>query len=111
MGKPHAKPTFGAMIVTALTTVSLGGAASAAPGQAPAQARPPITGATGPAEPTGPYFCQNNSCRGKSECGGHGNLNACAGTNECKGKGWVTAADESGCKAKGGLWKKNDGKN
>lgn len=55
------------------------------------------------------YFCQNNTCKGKSECSGHGGGSGCAGTNDCKGKGWVTATDAKACKAKGGLWKVDKG--
>jgi hypothetical protein len=41
-----------------------------------------------------------NSCKGKSEC--KTASSGCSGQNGCKGKGWITAADEKECKAKGG---------
>lgn len=47
--------------------------------------------------------CQNNSCKGKSECMGFGNA-GCAGGNECKGKGILKAKTEADCVKKTGLW-------
>jgi hypothetical protein len=47
--------------------------------------------------------CQNNNCKGHSDCKGLGNA-ACHGQNSCKGKGWVSAKDEKECAAKKGTW-------
>jgi len=48
--------------------------------------------------------CQNNACKGHSECKGHGNA-ACKGQNECKGRGWIKAATKEACEAGGkGKW-------
>ena len=52
------------------------------------------------------HYCQNNSCKGKSACGGMGNKNGCAGQNECKGKGWLKASSKEACKKAGGKWMK-----
>ncbi len=48
-------------------------------------------------------FCQNNSCKGKSACKGHGN-ESCKGQNACKGHGFVEAKDAAACKKAGGKW-------
>ncbi len=50
------------------------------------------------------HYCANNSCKGKSDCGGMGNNNGCKGKNECKGQGFVTAASAADCKKAGGKW-------
>jgi hypothetical protein len=48
--------------------------------------------------------CQNNACKGNSECKGHGNA-ACKGQNECKGHGWIKAETKEACEADGkGKW-------
>lgn len=52
------------------------------------------------------HYCQNNTCKGKSSCGGHGNKNGCAGQNSCKGKGWLDHKDKASCEAGGGKWAK-----
>lgn len=54
------------------------------------------------------HACQNNGCKGKSECKGMGNNN-CKGQNECKGHGWLNFESEKDCAANGGKWAKADG--
>lgn len=59
----------------------------------------------------GEWYCANNTCKGKSACGGAGNDNGCHGSNTCKGKGWikVEGADAKAlgenCTKSGGLAK------
>jgi hypothetical protein len=50
------------------------------------------------------HYCSNNSCKGKSDCGGMGNTNGCAGKNTCKGHGFKTAATAEACTTAGGKW-------
>lgn len=50
-------------------------------------------------------FCQNNQCKGHSDCSGHGNKNGCKGTNECKGQGWLMKSSKEDCEKDGkGKW-------
>ena len=81
------KMNFGLFTATALTAIMAGAnIASATP------------------ELVDGHYCSNNSCKGKSECGGMGNNNGCKGKNECKGQGFVTAASAADCKKAGGKW-------
>jgi hypothetical protein len=83
------KINFGLFAATALTTIMSGATiASAAP------------------ELVDGHYCSNNSCKGKSACGGMGNNNGCSGKNECKGQGFVKAASAAECKKAGGKWAK-----
>jgi hypothetical protein len=52
------------------------------------------------------HYCANNSCKGKSDCGGMGNTNGCAGKNTCKGHGFKSAATSEDCTKAGGKWSK-----
>jgi hypothetical protein len=54
-------------------------------------------------------FCQNESCKGKSACKGHGN-DACDGQNGCKGTGFLKAKGEKECKKAGGKWTTEEAK-
>lgn len=47
--------------------------------------------------------CQNNSCKGKSDCHGFGN-DSCGGKNSCKNKGSVKAENKAECEKKHGIW-------
>jgi len=88
------KGLFGLIVASALATASLAlaeGTTAPAPGAADAKADA--------------GYCQNNSCKGKSACAGHGNA-SCAGKNSCKGHGSLKAADAKECKKAGGKWKK-----
>lgn len=49
------------------------------------------------------WACQNNTCKGKSECHGFGNA-SCGGKNECKGHGTIKAKDKAECEKKHGTW-------
>ncbi len=81
------KMNFGLFTATALTAIMAGSnVASAAPDL--------VDG----------HYCANNSCKGKSDCGGMGNNNGCKGQNECKGQGFVTAGSAADCKKAGGKW-------
>ena len=48
-------------------------------------------------------YCQNNTCKGKSACKGHGN-DSCKGQNSCKGQGWIKAKDQAACVKGKGTW-------
>ncbi|MEI8024752.1 MAG: hypothetical protein WCI18_00255 [Pseudomonadota bacterium] len=81
------KMNFGLFTATALTAIMAGAnVANSAP------------------ELVDGHYCANNSCKGKSDCGGMGNNNGCMGKNECKGKGFLTAASAADCKKAGGKW-------
>ena len=81
------KMNFGLFTATALTAMIAGAnVASAAP------------------ELVDGHYCSNNSCKGKSDCGGMGNNNGCKGQNECKGQGFLTASSAADCKKAGGKW-------
>lgn len=57
------------------------------------------------------HYCSNNTCKGKSACGGYGNQNGCHGSNECKGKGWLSQDNQADCEKNGGKWAaKKEGK-
>ncbi len=55
------------------------------------------------AAPASKGYCQNNTCKGKASCKGHGN-DSCHGQNSCKGKGLLEASDAKSCKKAGGKW-------
>ena len=86
------KKSFGAAIATAVAGMLVTSAVHAEDAKPAAGDKPAA-------------FCQNNSCKGKSACKGHGN-DACKGQNSCKGHGFLEAADAKGCKKAGGKWQK-----
>jgi hypothetical protein len=50
------------------------------------------------------HYCSNNTCKGKSACGGFGNKNGCHGNNDCKGQGWLSQGNKEDCEKNGGKW-------
>ena len=56
------------------------------------------------AKAAGSGYCENNQCKGHSECKGHGN-DACKGKTSCKGHGWLKASSKDECEKDGkGKW-------
>jgi len=91
MKKGMKKELMGALIASAVAGIALSPASNATERGADAK---------GDKKP----YCQNNSCKGKSECGGHGNKNGCHGMNDCKGQGWIKAKNKKECETKKGKW-------
>lgn len=56
------------------------------------------------AKDTGGY-CQNATCKGHSECHGHGN--DCFGQKDCSGHGTLKKDNAADCKEAGGPWGKD----
>ncbi len=86
----HMNKLFGTIVVGAVATLAMDASAKDAAKSA-----------------GGEHFCQNNSCKGKSACHGHGNAE-CAGKNGCAGQGWLKAKDAKSCGKAGGKWAKAD---
>lgn len=49
------------------------------------------------------HLCQNDSCKGKADCKGYGNV-SCKGQNTCKGMGHVNAKTKEACAKASGKW-------
>jgi hypothetical protein len=77
------KKMMGALLVSMAATASMAADKMAAKPAAPAEAKPA-------------FVCQNNTCKGHSDCSGFGN-DSCKGNNECKGHGTLERKTKEDC--------------